>query len=186
VEHQERTVNYAPPTVESKRSPQTQTYFSTARIDATFHRKSAFLGSWHLSVPRQRRKSPQNDSTAGSVKRLHRLLRYLESGVCQQRNTGRSHMRTVWAIPLLTSRPTWARTSHNQHIVSTTRFGYYFQNYTIWLPHRRRAHSLEPTALMGYRRFRATLPFATAIDRVFNAAQNQNDTQRNADKANPV
>ena len=74
----------------------------------------------------------------------------------------------------------------NQHLVSTTRFGYYFQNYhDFGYPTTGEVIPSLTRAAQGLTtRFGAPLPtnYQQAAG-YFNTPQNQNDTQRNANKA---
>jgi len=98
----------------------------------------------------------------------------------------RSHMRTVWAIPLLTSRPTWARTSPSTSISSPPRALDIISRTTTILASPPAASSLsgKPTALMGLPTLSVPpCPLRYSNRPVLQCRQNQNDTQRNADKA---
>jgi hypothetical protein len=183
----ERKVNYGPTNGGVLPfSRNTQTYFTTARIDASLSQKIRVFGSWLYQYQRQNGENlPLSDSTAGL---------YNVSTGCfassSQACLGTGIPKFAFAHDLGYSAPNitanfGADISINPRLVSTTRFGYYFQNYhdfgfpttgelTIWQDGSQGANDAFGNPLP------ASLQQANGF---FNAAQNQNDTQRNADKA---
>ena len=185
---QERTVNYGPTNGgEQAFSRNTQTYFSTARIDATVSQKVRVFGSWLYQYQRQDGENlPQNDSTAGLLNVSTGCF-----GTSSQACVNNGIPAFAYAHGLGYSAPNittnvGADITINQHIVSTTRFGYYFQNYhDFGFPTGGELTLWQTDGLNGATdAFGATLPASLQQSTgYFNAAQNQNDTQRNADKA---
>jgi len=172
VERQERTVNYGPPTVESKRSPATPRLTSRRHaLTPPFHRKSAFSVP-ALSVPAPgRRKSPAERFDSGLLN-VSTGCFGTSSQACVNNGIPAFAYAHGLAIPLLTSRPTWARTSPSTSISSPPRaLDIISRTTTILASHRRRAHSLANRRLNGLRRFGATCRFVQQSTGYFNAAR---------------
>jgi len=183
----ERKVNYGPTNGGVMPfSQNTQTYYTTARIDASLTNKIRVYGSWLYQYQRQNGESlPRSDSTTG----LYNLSTgcfaassqpCISTGIPQfafAHSLGYSAPNTVTNVG--------ADISINPRLVSTTRFGYYFQNYhdfgyptdgelTIW----------NNSGVGGTDSFGDPLPASLQQSGgYFNAAQNQNFTARNANKA---
>ncbi|MFZ1132813.1 MAG: carboxypeptidase regulatory-like domain-containing protein [Terriglobales bacterium] len=183
----ERTVNYGPSNGgETKFGRNTQTYFSTARIDASVSQKIRVFGSWLYQYQRQNGENlPASDSTTGLYNFstgcfANSSTPCLNTGVPQfayAHNLG-------YSAPNITTN-FGADITITPRLVATTRFGYYFQNYhdfgfpttgelTLWQDSGQGANDAFDNPLPS------SLQQSTGY---FNAAQNQNDTQRNADKA---
>jgi outer membrane receptor protein involved in Fe transport len=183
----ERKVNYGPNNGGVLPfSRNTQTYFTTARIDASLSQKIRVFGSWLYQYQRQNGENlPLSDSTTG----LYNVSTgcFASSG---QACLGTGIPKFAFAHDLGYSAPNLttnfgADITINPRLVSTTRFGYYFQNYhdfgfptdgelTFWQDGSQGANDA----------FGNPLPLSLQqANGFFNAAQNQNDTQRNADKA---
>ena len=184
----ERKVNYGPGNGGVLPfSRNTQTYFTTARIDASISQKIRVFGSWLYQYQRQSGENlPNYDSTTGLFNVSTGCFANSTTQVCL--NTGVP--KFAYAHNLGYSAPNvttnfGADITITPRLVSTTRFGYYFQNYhdfgfptggelTIW----------QNSGAMGNDFTGAPLPTSLQRSNGFvNAANNQNDTQRNADKA---
>jgi outer membrane receptor protein involved in Fe transport len=183
----ERKVNYGPNNGGVfPFSRNTQTYFTTARLDASLSQKIRVFGSWLYQYQRQTGENlPLSDSTTG--------LYNVSTGCFASSNQpclGTGIPKFAFAHGLGYSAPNLttnfgADITINPRLVSTTRFGYYFQNYhdfgfptdgelTFWQDGSQKANDA----------FGNPLPLSLQqANGYFNAAQNQNDTQRNADKA---
>jgi len=184
---QERKINYGPSFGGIQPfSQNTQTYYTTARIDASVTQKLRVYASWLYQYQRQTGESlPHYDSTTS----LFNISTgcFGAAGNCN----GTGGVPTfAYAHDLGYSAPNsttniGADFTITPHIVSTTRFGYYFENYhdfgypttgqlTIW----------NDAGSGGMDAFGNPLPASLQQSAgYFNAAQNQNDTQRNANKA---
>src|SRR5450631_305726 len=183
----ERTVNYG--TGNGGKTPfsrNTQTYFTTARIDATITQKIRIFGSWLYQYPRPNGENlPASDSTAGLY---HPSTGGFASSSQACLSTGIPQFAYAhglgYSAPNLTTN-VGADITITPRVVSTTRFGYYFQNYHDFGFPTNGELTLWQTASIGANdAFGQPLP--TSLQQAngyFNAAQNQNDTQRNADKA---
>ena len=182
----ERFVNYGPTAGGVLPfSQNTQTYYTTARIDASVSQKIRIYGSWLYQYQRQSGEAlPRSDSTNG--------LFNISTGCF-----GRSSAACLGGIPTFAfahnlgfSAPNLvtnvgADITINPRLIATTRFGYYFQNYhdfgyptsgelTIW----------NNSGVGGLDAFDAPLPASLQQSGgYFNVAQNQNFTPRNANKA---
>jgi hypothetical protein len=123
----EKTINYSNPTNVASGSPlaalgnvpfsqNTDTFYTTARIDAQVSKKVRVFGSWLYQYQLQHGKLPQSDSTEGYY------------------NEYTANDPSIYAHTLGYSAPnsTWntgADITITPSLVSTTRFGYYFENY---------------------------------------------------------
>jgi TonB dependent receptor len=98
-------------------SRNTNTYYTTARIDAQATRRVHVFGSWLYQLQRQNGALlPASDSTTGQAN-------------AAVGNTPASYAHNIgYVAPNLTVN-TGADITLTSHIVSTTRFGYYFENY---------------------------------------------------------
>jgi hypothetical protein len=129
-----RTVNFAPSTFPGNSSlgnqiftQDNQQYFSTARLDATLTQKIRVFGSWLYQYTRESGDSlPAPDSTTGLP----------NSGITVSGTalSGINSPLTQFAHGLGFSAPnatynTGADITLTPKIISTTRFGYFFQNY---------------------------------------------------------
>ncbi len=184
--NQERFVNYGPSaggTLPFSRN--TQTYYTTARIDAAVSQKIRVFGSWLYQYQRQTGEDlPSSDSTTSYFN--------VSSGCF-----GQSSATCLGGVPTYAyghnlgySAPNsttnvGADWTINQRLVATTRFGYYFQNYhDFGFPTTGNLYVWQDSGQGGTDAFGAPLPASLAqANGFFNAPQNQNDTQRNADKA---
>ena len=97
-----------------------QTYFGTARLDATLTQKIRVFGSWLYQYARETGDQlPTSDPVASQST-------YLNTAIGSPL-TAYSH-GLGWSAPNATYN-TGADISITQHLVSTTRFGYFFDNY---------------------------------------------------------
>jgi hypothetical protein len=127
----ERKVNYGPTNGGiTPFSQNTQTYYTTARVDASLTQKIRAYGSWLYQYQRQTGVNlPFSDSTTG----LYNISTgCYASGSTPCNNTGTpksvySHS-IGWTAPNVTTN-VGADFTITPHIVATTRFGYYFENY---------------------------------------------------------
>jgi len=184
----ERFVNYGPGTGVLPFSQNVQTYYTTARIDASISQKIRVYGSWLYQYQRETGEDlPHSDATDG--------LFNISTG-CFSRDTSQPCLGGVptfayahslgYSAPNITTN-VGADITINPRIISTTRFGYYFQNYhdfgyptngqlTFWQDSSTGAAAVDANG--------ATLPNSLQQSNgYFNAPQNQNFTERNASKA---
>ena len=183
----ERKVNYGPTNGGVMPfSQNTQTYYTTARVDVSLTQKIRVYGSWLYQYQRQNGESlPRSDSTTGLYNFSTGCFASssqacLSNGIPQfafAHNLGYSAPNMVTNVG--------ADISINPRLVSTTRFGYYFQNYhdfgyptdgelTLW----------NNSGTGGTDAFGDPLPASLQqAGGYFNAPQNQNFTNRNANKA---
>jgi len=182
----ERFVNYGPTAGGILPfSQNTQTYYTTARIDASLSQKIRIFGSWLYQAQRQNGESlPHSDSTTGlfnvSTGCFSQTSAACLGGIptfAFAHNLGYSAPNQVTNVG--------ADITINSRLVATTRFGYYFQNYhdfgyptsgqlTIW----------NNSGVGGTDAFGDPLPASLQQGGgYFNAPQNQNFTVRNANKA---
>jgi hypothetical protein len=182
----ERKINYGPANggiVPFSRN--TQTYYSTARIDASVSQKVRVFGSWLYQYQRQSGENlPTSDSTNG--------LLNVATG-CESFGTNcpagaipkfaYSHA-LGYAAPNITTN-VGADISINSRLVATTRFGYYFENYhDLGFPTSGQLTFWNNSGIGVTDAFGTPLPASLANSNgFFNAANNQNYTTRDANKA---
>jgi len=182
----ERKVNYGPTNGGVLPfSQNTQTYYTTARIDASLTQKIRVYGSWLYQYQRQNGESlPRSDSTTGLYNVSTGCFASssqpcLSTGIPQfafAHNLGYSAPNMVTNVG--------ADISINPRLVSTTRFGYYFQNYDFGYPTDGELTIWNNSGTGGTDAFGNPLPASLQqAGGYFNAAQNQNFTNRNANKA---
>lgn len=119
----ENTVNYGPASLGNPAvgvipfSQNTDTYYTTARLDAQVTKKIRVFGSWLYQLQKQYGENlPQADSTQGYYNTA--------SG-----NSPANYAHTLGFDAPNTTVNTGADITITPSIVSTTRFGYYFENY---------------------------------------------------------
>ncbi len=192
----ERTVNYAQSTATNLQSlgkvpysQNTNTWYTTARIDATVSQKVRVFGSWLYQLQKQFGESlPDGDAIQGFNPNATGTC--LTSSYC----AGVNNLYT--AIPVIAFGHGLGYTAPNvvtnvgaditltQHLVATTRFGYFFQNYhdfgyptsgvtAIWQANGNGVTSVDGSA------FPTNLQQSAGF---FNAPENQNYTRYNANK----
>src|SRR5579863_9698627 len=194
----ERSVNYAQsldPTMQGlglqHYSANTNTYYTTARIDANVSQKVRLFGSWLYQLQRQNGESlPGSDAGNGVNPTLAQNATCAAdpycAGVDNVFNTvpviAYGHQLGFTAPNVVTN--FGADITINQHLVATTRFGYFFQNYhdfgypTTGVTDFWQANGIGAASVDGS-------PFPTNLQQgggYFNAPQNQNYTVRNSNK----
>ena len=169
----ERTVNFSDQGLGVQHfSQNTDTYYTTARIDAAVSQKIRVFGSWLYQLQRQTGESlPGSDSTTGfyNVSSSIPVIAFAH-------NLG-------FVAPNSTTN-VGADFTITPQLVSTTRFGYFFENYhdfgypTTGNTDYWEASGIGATAVGG-----GALPSnLVQASNYFNAPQNQNYTVRNAAK----
>src|SRR5579863_47896 len=134
---EERALNFGPNNGGvTKFSQNTQTYYTTARIDASINQKIRVYGSWLYQYQRQSGQLlPRWDATSAF---LNPVTGCLSSAVCPTNPDGTqmfpAQPKFVYGHGLGYSAPNsttnvGADITITPHIVFTTRFGYYFENY---------------------------------------------------------
>jgi hypothetical protein len=131
---QERTVNYGPTNGGlTPFSRNQQTYYTTARIDASVTQKIRVFGSWLYQYQRETGVNlPYSDSTSGFYNISTGCFGSATSASNPCINTGTP--QSVYAHALGYSAPNsttnfGADFTLTPRLVATTRFGYYFENY---------------------------------------------------------
>ncbi len=185
--NEERRVNYGPTNGGVLPfSRNTQTYYTTARIDASVSSKIRVYGSWLYQYQRQSGENlPSSDSTTGFFNLSTGCFASAGTACASSGVPQFAYSHALgYAAPNSTTN-VGADVTITPHIVFTTRFGYYFENYHdfgfptngnlfFW-----QTNGIGTTDALG-NPLPASLQQSTGY---FNAAQNQNDTQRNASKA---
>jgi len=185
----ERHVNYGPTNGGILPfSRNTQTYYTTARIDASLTQKIRIFGSWLYQYQRQTGENlPSSDSTTGLYNvstgcfaGATSTLGCLTNGVPA---FAYSHSLGYSAPNLVTN--VGADITINPRLVSTTRFGYYFQNYhDFGFPTSGELTFWNNSGTGGTDAFGNPLPASLQqAGGYFNSPENQNFTPRNANKA---
>jgi hypothetical protein len=198
----ERTVNYAQSTDPTLQplgavaySANTNTYYTTARIDATVSQKVRVFGSWLYQLQKQNGESlPGADSTTGF--NPNATGSFGSTTLCQADPYCAGFDNVFNTVPVIAFGHDLGFTAPNvvtnfgaditlsPRLVSTTRFGYFFQNYHdfgypttgntyLWEANGNGATSVDGSA------FPTDLVQGTGY---FNAPANQNYTVRNANK----
>jgi len=111
-------------------SQNTNTYYTTARIDAQVTQKIRVFGSWLYQLQREYGEStPNADSRTGQYNAATGCFGPNSTAACETIGdaVAFSH-QTGYDAPNVTIN-TGADITITPHIVSTTRFGYYFENY---------------------------------------------------------
>jgi len=153
-------------------SRNTQTYYTTARVDASITDRIRVFGSWLYQFQRQ---SGQNLPTWDSIDQLVNPSASNPTFVYGH-NLG-------YAAPNITVN-TGADITITQRLVSTTRFGYYFENYhDFGFPTNAQIYNWQTDGIGATDTTGATLP--TSLQQLtgyLNAATDQNFTSFNASK----
>jgi Carboxypeptidase regulatory-like domain/TonB dependent receptor len=187
---EERKVNYGPTNggiVSFSRN--TQTYYTTARVDARVTQKIHVFGSWLYQLQRQSGENlPNYDSTAGLFNLSTGCFGSATSASNPCQSTGvpafaYSHA-LGYSAPNLTVN-VGGDIVINPSIVSTTRFGYYFENYhDFGFPTSGVIYDWQTNGIGATDSDGNPLPASLQQSNgYFNAAQNQNFTGYNANKA---
>jgi hypothetical protein len=154
-------------------SRNTNTYYTTARIDAQATKKIHVFGSWLYQLQRQNGEAmPRNDSTRGQAN--------LDAG-----NLPSTYAHTLGFVAPNITFNTGADITLTSHIVSTTRFGYYFENYhDFGYPTGGVEWQFQNNTVGGADANGKTLPASLqASQNQTNTAINSNETHYNANKA---
>jgi len=190
---EERALNFGPNNGGStKFSQNTQTYYTTARIDASINQKIRVYGSWLYQYQRQSGQLlPRWDATSAF---LNPITGCLSSAVCPTNPDGTqmfpAQPKFVYGHGLGYSAPNsttnvGADVTLTPHIVFTTRFGYYFENYhDFGFPTTGVTDNWAIGSVGGTDAFGNALP--TALQQTtnyFNQPFNISNTERNASKA---
>jgi hypothetical protein len=185
--NEERKVNYGPTNggiVPFSRNQ--QTYYTTARIDASLTSKIRVFGSWLYQYQRENGQDlPQSDSTQGFFNPASGCFS-LSSAPCLSAGVP----KFVYGHNLGYSAPNsttnvGADITLTPHIVATTRFGYYFENYhDFGYPTVGTVDNFQISGIGATDAFGNPLPAPLQQSSgYFNIANNQNYTLRNANKA---
>ena len=200
-----RTVNYAQSTATALQplgstpySQNTDTYYTTARIDANVSQKVRVFGSWLYQLQKQTGESlPGADSTTGF--NPNALGSYPTIAQCQADPYCAGFDNVYNTIPVIAFGHELGFTAPNivtnfgaditltQRLISTTRFGYFFQNYhdfgypttgvtDFWEANGNGASDINGNPLS------TVAPNLVQGTGYFNAPENQNYTVRNANK----
>jgi hypothetical protein len=166
-------------------SQNTQTYYTTARIDAVVTQKIRVFGSWLYQYQRESGEAlPQPDSVNGlfnTTTGCYGGANCLSTGIpafAYSHDLGYSAPNTTTNVG--------ADITINPRIVLTSRFGYYFENYhdfgypTTGTIDNFQASGFGPNTDTNGNPLPAQLQQSAGY---FNIAQNANYTQRNANKA---
>ena len=175
-------------------SQNTQTYYTTARIDASCHQKIRVFGSWLYQYQRQTGRSP-------AVSTIHHRVFFNPITGCFGLSS--SHLTPPYQCLRTAGIPAYGLLSHlgysapnsttnvgadftiTPHIVATTRFGYYFENYhDFGFRPPAQSYNWAVGSIGGTDTNGTPLPAALQqSNNYFNSPFNQNYTLRNANKA---
>jgi hypothetical protein len=186
----ERTVNYGPTNGgETKFSQNIQTYYTTARIDASLTSKIRVYASWLYQYQRETGENlPASDNTSGYFNSATGCFGSATSASNPCISTGTPQFAFAhnlgYSAPNSTTN-VGADITITPRLVSTTRFGYYFENYhDFGFPTNGELYFFETSGIGATDTLGNPLPASLQQSAgYYNAAQNQNDTQRNANKA---
>ncbi len=176
-------------------SQNTQTYYTTARIDASITSKIRVFGSWLYQYQKQSGEAlPRPDSTTGF---FNPATGCFSSDTCISAGSP----KFVYSHALGYSAPNsttnvGADITINPHVIATTRFGYYFENYhDFGYPTTGAIYSFQATGIGATGACDTTanpncvgpaIPASSQLSQstgYFNIANNSNYTARNASKA---
>lgn len=117
-----RNINFGPGIGNQYFTRDTQTYYTTSRLDANLTQKVRLFGSWLYQYARRTGSTmPIADPTAGEL-----ALGYVNQSTFSSPDSF-SHGQG-WTAPNATYN-VGADITLNPHVVATTRFGYFFENY---------------------------------------------------------
>jgi len=167
-------------------SQNTHTYYTTARVDAVVTQKVRVFGSWLYQYQRQLGENlPRSDSTTNFVN--------FSSGCFGSASitcagppippSAFSHAQGFSAPNTTTN--VGADITLTQHLVATTRFGYFFENYhDFGFPQGGSTYFWEDDDIGGTDALGGALPSSFQyLNGWYSAGQSQNFTVRNASKA---
>jgi len=112
-------------------SQNTNTYYTYGRVDASITKKIRVFGSWLYQFQKQNGESlPGPDSNYGQLNSYTGCFSASITKLAAPRRALRPRrMRTPWLLQPDVTFNTGADVMITQSLVSTTRFGYYFENY---------------------------------------------------------
>jgi len=157
-------------------SQNTNTYYTTARIDAQVSQRIRVFGSWLYQLQRQNGELlPVADSTQGYYNTATACFSNAGNCVPQGASPQFAFSHGLGYVAPNMTVNTGADITITPHIVSTTRFGYYFENYhDFGFPTTGNSYVFETTG---------TTPGVAQAQGYVNDAFNANYTQHNASKA---
>jgi hypothetical protein len=185
---EERTVNYGPTLGRIPFSRNQQTYYSTARVDASVTNKIRVFGSWLYQYQRETGVNlPKADSSTGLYNFSTGCYGAATATLgCASAGTDPSVYGhgLGYTAPNVTTN-VGADFTITPHIVATTRFGYYFENYRDFgYPTTGTLYNFQTTGLGAVDTTGAPLPSQLQQSAgVYTAAYSANATARNANKA---
>ena len=152
------------------------TYYATGRIDAQVTQKIRVFGSWLYQLQRQNGEAlPSIDSTQGYFNTSTGCFGSAGNCIPQSASPQFAFAHNLGYVAPNTTFNTGADITITPHIVSTTRFGYYFENYhDFGYPTTGNSYIFQTTG---------TTPGVAHVQGYQNDAVNANFTQRNASKA---
>jgi hypothetical protein len=184
---EERTLSYGPGGGTLPFSRNTQTYYTTARIDYALTQKVRIFGSWLYQYQKQYGEFlPRTDSTNGLVNFSTGCFGPNSSAACAGPAippSAYSHNQGFSAPNSTTN--VGADITLTPHLISTTRFGYYFENYhDFGFPEGASSFLWENDSIGATDTTGAPLPSAMQnLNGWENTSIDQNFTVRNASKA---
>ena len=187
---QERTVNYGPTNGGlTPFSRNQQTYYTTARVDASVSQKIRVFGSWLYQYQRETGVNlPFSDSTTGFYNVSTGCFGSATSATNPCLNTGTPQSVYSHAVGYTAPNVTTnvgADFTITPHIVATTRFGYYFENYhDFGYPTNGTLVGFNASGVGGTDALGNPLPASLQQSNgYFSAAFSPNATTQNANKA---
>jgi hypothetical protein len=128
---QERTVNYGPGVGLLPFSRNQQTYYSTARVDASVTSKIRVFASWLYQYQRETGVNlPYSDSTTGLFNLSTGCYGFATTATnCSNGTAPSTYAHSVGYTAPNNTTNLGADITITPHLVATTRFGYYFENY---------------------------------------------------------
>jgi hypothetical protein len=111
-------------------SQNTNTYYTNARVDAQVSHNIRVFGSWLYQLQRQNGEAlPYADSTQGFYNPASGCYSRTATCVTNAASPQFAYAHSLGYVAPNITVNTGADITINQHLVSTTRFGYYFENY---------------------------------------------------------
>jgi carboxypeptidase family protein len=186
----ENTLNYGPTNGGLQHfSQNTQTYYTTARVDAVINQKIRVFGSWLYQLQRQNGEAFYNaDSTTGFFNSFTGCFGAATSAGNPCISSGVPPFALSHGLGYVAPNTTTnvgADFTITPRLVATSRFGYYFENYhDFGYPTTGTIDFFASSGINQTDTTGALLPSQLQQGGgSFNIAQNSNYTQRNADKA---
>ncbi len=184
---EERKVYYGPSLGTIPFSRNTQTYYTTARIDASVTQKIRVYGSWLYQYQRQSGEFlPREDSTSGFVNFSSGCFGPFSTNACAGPGvppSAYSHSQGYSAPNSTTN--VGSDITVTPHLVVTNHFGYYFENYhDFGFPQGASGFQWQVNSIGGTDALGNPLPASLQnLNGWQNTAVDQNYTVRNASKA---